>query len=61
MCYCILLKDEYSNFGTKDKDRQPYGRKGEKVKVISDRGGVLIVETAANVRFPVNQKDVTRL
>lgn len=33
-----------------------YGSKGETVKVISDRGNVLIVENSKKQRFPINNE-----
>lgn len=36
-----------------------YGRMGDEVKVISDRGNVLIVEGADKNRFPVLTENVT--
>lgn len=36
-----------------------YGRKGEEVKMISDNGAVLIVETESGNRFTVRKDEVT--
>jgi hypothetical protein len=49
----ILTCDVFSFFHSSDKDRKPYGRKGGKVTIISDRGNVLIVENTNKERFPV--------
>lgn len=47
----ILLEDVYSNFHS----RKVYGLKGDKVKLISDRDPVLIVEGKKGSRL-INQK-----
>ena len=38
--------------------RRQYGKKGDKVKIISDRGNVLIVENKEGVRFSVKKEKV---
>jgi hypothetical protein len=53
----ILLADVFSVFHDRKKVPLLYGRKGEKVVIISDRDGVMVVEKKANKdRFPVSQK-----
>lgn len=49
-----LLSDIVSN----GKGGKVYGKKGEQVQLISDRGGVLIVEDKKGERFPVKKEDV---
>lgn len=51
----FLRLDHYSSY---DNSRL-YGLKGEVVKVISDHGGALIVETASGVKIPVNKRDIS--
>lgn len=50
----ILNKDIVSLTG---KKKTVYGANKELVKIISDRGNILIVEGKTG-RFPVNKKDV---
>lgn len=52
-----LLSDIVSN----GKGGKVYGKKGEQVQLISDRGGVLIVEDKKGERFPVKKEDVKSL
>lgn len=49
-----LAQDEFSCFGIQDKDRKPYGKRGEEVKVISESLPALIVENKRGERFPVH-------
>jgi hypothetical protein len=49
-----LLSDIVSN----GKGGKVYGKKGDEVRLISDRGGVLIVEDKKGERFPVKKEMV---
>lgn len=40
---------------------KPYGKKGEKVKEVSDHGNVLIVENLKGERFPVLKSKLIKL
>lgn len=53
-----LITDVYSNFSINEKDRKPYAKRGEKVKIISESLPALIVETKKGLRFPVNVEKV---
>ena len=55
---CYLLADALSVF---HHDKKPirYGIKGEKLKVVSDHGQVLIVEDRKGQRYPVQAAKVT--
>lgn len=54
-----LNEDVFSNFGTGDPKRKPYGRRGEEVTVISESLPALIVEAKNGERFPVHVDKVT--
>jgi hypothetical protein len=54
----ILLSDVYSCFGTGEKNRKPYGKKKELVKVVAWHGEVLIVEGKTGNRFSVTKEEV---
>lgn len=55
----VTLKiDVYSHFNINDKNRKPYAKRGEKVKIISESLPALIVETKKGERFPVNIENV---
>lgn len=60
-CAVILLKDEWSNFGKLQKDRKPYGRKGEEVTVFSVHADVLIVGKDKKKAFPVHIQNVAQV
>lgn len=55
MTTAILLMDVYSTF----RPTTQYGKKGEKVKVVKDISGILIVENAAGKRYSVKAKNVS--
>lgn len=52
-----LLRDIHSHLSKAVKNKVTYGLKGERVKLLSDRGNVLIVE-GKNGRFSVEKEDV---
>lgn len=55
----VLIQDVYSHFSC-DKKPYQYGKKGDKVNIISDRDNVLIVEnTSTGKRFPAKTEFVT--
>lgn len=41
------------------KKKVMYGKSGDKVKIVSDNGNVLIVEDKAGNRFPASKEAVT--
>lgn len=49
-----LKADKYSHI----KKEHRYGEKGDRVKLISDHQGILIVENRKKVRFAVRQDEV---
>jgi len=51
----ILLSDQISCFRNKKDKQVMYGRKGEKVKEISDCNNVMVVEGKNGDRFPVEK------
>ncbi len=53
----ILLNDVFSLSYKDGKKPLKYASKGQKAKLISDHGNVLIVE-ANGLKFPINRKDV---
>jgi len=55
-----LKENVYSHFKNGQKDYHQYGNAGDKVKVISDRGNVLIVETESGARYPAESEKVIR-
>ncbi len=57
MTEVYLLEDVYSNF--KNAKPEPYGKKGDKVKLISVKGDVLLVEGKDNQRFSVRKELTT--
>ena len=50
-----LKEDTYSSFTT----AHCYGKAGQEVTIIEDRGGVLIVESWPNVKFPILPNQLT--
>ena len=50
-----LKEDTYSSFTT----AHCYGKAGQEVTIINDRGGILIVESWPGVRFPVLPNQLT--
>ncbi|QJB39747.1 hypothetical protein HF324_18535 [Chitinophaga oryzae] len=53
-----LLADAFSAF-YQDKVRLHYGKAGDRVKIISEHGAVLIVEDKNGNRFPVAAENVS--
>lgn len=60
----LLTEDVYSHFVRKGaKESEPYGRKGDQVTLVDDRGDVLLVKSGNGEIFPIEKsktiKDVT--
>lgn len=58
MSEAVLLEDVYSNFKAKKSD--PYGKRGEKVVVITESETVLIVENKKGNRYPVHISKISK-
>lgn len=57
----VLLNDVYSSFGTGNKNRKPYSKKGEKVKIVSTHDKIIIVENKEGNRFSVKTSEIQNL
>lgn len=55
----MYLTEDIKGFAGKESERSFYGKKGEKVKEISDHGNVLIVELNGQ-RFGVNKQKLSQ-
>lgn len=53
-----LTLDIYSSVTKRTKETIPFGKKGDKVKVISDNGNVMIVEGKKGNRFTVESDSI---